>query len=149
MEDTEFEIYPNNKSVHAFMLLDQYTVRRGSTALLVGGQRNHYQPLAGKLIAKGSLAANRENPNLLEFTEDVSFHSSSAAASVVLGRQASGPLEWRKTGYKADPKRLAARTGGAETFARRNLSVGSSDRERHLCRWHSESGRKPIAVDAR
>ncbi|WP_198368521.1 GIY-YIG nuclease family protein [Roseomonas rosulenta] len=57
------------------------------------GQANHnYAPLHDELSRAGILAAEGEH---CRFTENYAFRSPSAAAAVVLGRQANGPNEWR------------------------------------------------------
>jgi hypothetical protein len=103
----EFEIDPK-KPVHAVMGLSDFRVRSGSTALLVGGVHNSYERLRDELIAKGVLVPKSDDPNILEFIEDFSFDSPSAAASVVLGRNASGPLEWKIKGTQQTLKEWRA-----------------------------------------
>jgi hypothetical protein len=69
-----------------------------------GGQHHSYQRLRDELVAKGLLVPRPESPNEAEFTANVPFPSSSAAASVVLGRNASGPLEWKQQATKTTLK---------------------------------------------
>lgn len=61
-----------------------------------------YGTLREKLVAEGKLVPIG---GYLEFTSNVAFSSSSAAAAIILGRSASGPREWKlqKTGetYKS------------------------------------------------
>ena len=106
---TEFEIAYPNKNVCATMVANNNTVQRGSTALMVGGQNHSYQRLRDELVAKGWLLPKPENLNELEFAVNVPFQSSSAAASVVLGRTASGPLEWKEHRTKMTLKELQSR----------------------------------------
>ena len=74
-----------------------FVVYKGSTAVATeraGAQKHkpHIVQLRKQLIEGGSLVPQG---TLLEFTRDVEFSSSSAAASVVQGGAAAGPLEWK------------------------------------------------------
>lgn len=55
-------------------------------------QTHPYKKLKDELVAMKRLAVQGST---LVFTDDYVFDSSSAAADVVLGRSASGPLEWK------------------------------------------------------
>jgi hypothetical protein len=80
---------------------DEYVVHKGSTARAdAKAAYNAYQGLRDQLKAEGKLVVSAQNPSLLVFTEDVPFASLSAAAAVVLDRQAAGPSEWKVDGSK-------------------------------------------------
>mgnify|MGYP001548698963 CR=1 FL=1 len=53
-----------------------------------------YRALRERLLAVGSLVPDASD-ELLAFATDVVFASPSAAAAVVAGRSASGPIEWK------------------------------------------------------
>lgn len=53
-----------------------------------------YQGLKEELVAQGVLAANPDNTKFV-FTRDYAFSSPSAAAAVVLDRNANGRVEWK------------------------------------------------------
>jgi hypothetical protein len=76
-----------------FVVLAGSTARRGATETFPAG----YRALRDQLIAGGRMF---EEPaaGLYRFTADVAFASPSAAASIVAGRSASGPLEWKVSG---------------------------------------------------
>lgn len=57
-------------------------------------QHNGYAALRQDLMSRGVLIPT-EDKNFLRFSRDTAFASSSAAAAVVLNRQASGPKEWK------------------------------------------------------
>ncbi|MDE0924655.1 GIY-YIG nuclease family protein [Aurantimonas coralicida] len=74
---------------------DEFIVLEGSLAIADDRyQHNGYAALRQDLISRGVLAPNNEN-TFLRFTRDTAFASSSAAAAVILNRQASGPKEWK------------------------------------------------------
>lgn len=73
-----------------FAVLSGSTARHGATETFPAG----YRTLRDNLIAEGALSFDGER---LRFTRDVVFASPSAAASIVAGRSASGPGEWRTT----------------------------------------------------
>ncbi len=61
------------------------------------GVTSNYGRLHADLVSKGKI---RRNPNGAELETDVPFKSPSAAAAVVLGRQANGRLDWREQGTR-------------------------------------------------
>ena len=82
----------------ARLLGSKFVVERGSTAIRHGAKSwTSYRRLRDRLIAEGNLV-EINNPNLLKFSKDVSFESPSAAAAIVLARNANGTTEWRIEG---------------------------------------------------
>lgn len=73
-----------------FVVLAGSTARKGRTRTFQAG----YRSLRDQLVNDGKLVEAAE-PNLYRFAIDVAFASPSAAASIVMARSASGPLEWR------------------------------------------------------
>jgi hypothetical protein len=75
---------------------DGFVVFAGSTArrAVSGTFPAGYAALRDRLIASSQLVQG-PNPELWTFSSDVTFSSPSAAASIVAGRSASGPLEWK------------------------------------------------------
>ena len=78
-----------------FVVLAGSTARKATTATIPAS----YEALRNRLIRTGQLV-DGPSPDLLQFAKDVVFDSPSAAASVVAGRSAAGPREWkvRETG---------------------------------------------------
>ncbi|MDG5489442.1 GIY-YIG nuclease family protein [Sphingomonas sp. BGYR3] len=77
----------------------EFIVLEGSLALKDSGfQSNTYSTLRASLIAKGLLQDNGEG--LYRFNAPFSFNSPSAAAAVVLDRNANGRTEWKLKGTK-------------------------------------------------
>ncbi|MBE0530094.1 MAG: GIY-YIG nuclease family protein [Rhodospirillales bacterium] len=80
---------------------DEYVVHEGSTARAdAKSSYNAYQALRKILIGEGKLERVPGNNDLLRFRQDVPFSSPSAASSVILDRNSSGPREWRVDGEK-------------------------------------------------
>lgn len=76
----------------------EFVVTAGSTARVEGQQSwKSYKPLRDQLVEEGKLVTSA-NPVLFEFKEDVTFRSPSAAAAVVLARNANGRIEWVHAG---------------------------------------------------
>ena len=74
----------------------EFVVLEGSTAAAnPDHMHNQYAPLRDQLIRDGVLVPDQNNRELLRFTRDYVFRSSSAAGAVVNGRNTSGPKEWR------------------------------------------------------
>lgn len=75
---------------------DGFVVLAGSTAKLATSAtfQAGYRVLRERLQADGSLVTGA-SPELLLFAADVGFASPSAAAAIIAGRSASGPLEWK------------------------------------------------------
>jgi hypothetical protein len=79
----------------------EFIVLKGSEALKDAGYQgtNSYGELKQELIAQGVLAASADG-KFYEFARPYSFKSPSAAAAVVLDRNANGRLEWKVVGSK-------------------------------------------------
>ena len=73
-----------------FVVFAGSTARRAASSTFPAG----YAALRDKLVANGQLGQGA-TPDLWTFALDVTFSSPSAAASIVSGRSASGPLEWK------------------------------------------------------
>lgn len=76
-----------------FVVLSGSTARRGATETFPAG----YRALRDQLLAEGRLV-DESAAGLYRFISDAVFASPSAAASIVAGRSASGPLEWKVSG---------------------------------------------------
>lgn len=73
----------------------EITVLKGSMATTkTDFSTNGYAPLREQLIGDGRLATSVD-PSFLEFTEDVTFASASAAAAVIKNRNTNGRTSWR------------------------------------------------------
>ena len=93
----EFSIR-NSSGVHATMveMQGEYIVKANSTALKDTPTLNiSYSRLKQMLIEKGRLI---EESGFYRFVEDTAFSSPSAAAAVVLDRNANGRTEWKYQG---------------------------------------------------
>ena len=75
-----------------FVVLAGSTAKAATSATFQAG----YRALRERLLSDGSLVAG-PSPDLLAFGTDVVFASPSAAAAIVAGRSASGPIEWKLT----------------------------------------------------
>jgi hypothetical protein len=75
---------------------DGFVVLAGSTAKAATSPtfQAGYRSLRERLISDGSLIPG-PSPDVLKFATDVVFTSPSAAAAIVAGRSASGPIEWK------------------------------------------------------
>jgi hypothetical protein len=73
-----------------FVVLAGSTARSPTSATFQAG----YRALRERLMSDRSLVPGASD-NLLSFATDVVFASPSAAASIVAGRSASGPIEWK------------------------------------------------------
>lgn len=73
-----------------FVVLAGSTARRAASSTFPAG----YAALRDKLVVSGQLGRG-DTPDIWRFGSDVTFSSPSAAASIVSGRSASGPLEWK------------------------------------------------------
>jgi hypothetical protein len=76
-----------------FLVLAGSTARKAATETFPAG----YRALRDQLIADGQLL-DEPSAGQYRFSADVIFASPSAAASIVAGRNASGPLEWKLSG---------------------------------------------------
>lgn len=79
----------------------EFVILAGSQALKDAGYQgaNHYGELKKELISKSILSATAE-AKFYSFSKDYAFKSLSAAAAVVLDRNANGRLEWKVIGSK-------------------------------------------------
>lgn len=79
----------------------EFVVLEGSEALKDAGYQgtNSYGELKQELIAQGVLCASADD-KFYKFTRPYAFKSPSAAAAVVLDRNANGRLEWKVVGSK-------------------------------------------------
>ena len=88
----------------------EFVVQAGSHARTSwegqNGQIGTYLPLHTELVRSGVLVP--DGP-LRVFTKDYAFSSSSAAAAVIYGRSASGPISWRVEGQDITYKDWEAR----------------------------------------
>ena len=73
-----------------FIVLAGSTARKATSETFPAG----YRALRDQLVASGQLVVSPSS-DLYRFAADVTFSSPSAAASVVSGRSASGPIEWK------------------------------------------------------
>jgi hypothetical protein len=73
-----------------FLVFAGSTARRATSGTFPAG----YAALRDKLVASAQLVQG-DTPELWVFGTDVTFSSPSAAASIVSGRSAGGPLEWK------------------------------------------------------
>jgi hypothetical protein len=78
---------------------DGFVVLAGSAARvqMTGTFPAGYRALRESFLADGRLVAG-QGADLYRFATDVAFSSPSAAASIVSGRSASGPIEWKIEG---------------------------------------------------
>lgn len=74
----------------AFVVLAGSIARKRATATLQIG----YRALRDQLVANRKLVDGAE-PDRYRFASDVAFSSPSAAASIIMARSASGPLQWK------------------------------------------------------
>ena len=103
----EFEILPQKEGIKAFAKIvgGKWIVQKDSQArrdwkggeiagkLIKGGYYNLYQSLK-----KQDILREDESGKFCLFTKDHEFNSPSAAASVIYGRQAAGPRNWKVSG---------------------------------------------------
>lgn len=88
-------VHKSGLTAQAVIRADEFIVLSGSQAIATSPYKfNNYAPLRDTLIKGGVLVAGN-HPNFYSFSRDTSFSSSSAAAAVILNRQASGPKEWK------------------------------------------------------
>jgi hypothetical protein len=94
-----FEFSTGGASAKARETEDGFVVLAGSTAKTATSAtfQAGYRALRERMRSAQSLVAGA-SPDLLVFATDVSFASPSAAAAVIAGRSASGPLEWKVPG---------------------------------------------------
>lgn len=91
-----FAFMTGGASARARETEDGFVVLAGSTAKATTSAtfQAGYRALRDRLLADGSLVP-AASTDLLTFATDVVFASPSAAAAVVAGRSASGPIEWK------------------------------------------------------
>lgn len=82
---------------NAIQMGDDFTVLAGSGALVQDFAYNAYKSLRDQLISDKRLCPS-ENPQLLKFSQDVSFASPSAAASVIFNHNSNGRTAWKLKG---------------------------------------------------
>jgi hypothetical protein len=78
------------ETAEGFVVFAGSTARRAVSSTFPAG----YAALRDKLVAGAQLVAGVA-PDVWTFATDVTFTSPSAAASIVSGRSASGPIEWK------------------------------------------------------
>jgi hypothetical protein len=94
--DPVFTFSTGGASAKARETEDGFVVLAGSTAKTVTSAtfQAGYRAFRERLLVDGSMVRGSSN-DLLTFATDVVFASPSAAAAVVAGRSASGPIEWK------------------------------------------------------
>jgi hypothetical protein len=77
-----------------------FVVKAGSDAIAQVNEsfKGSYFDLRSALIETGVLIPKSDDPEKLTFAVDYAFEASSAAASVIVGNQFSGPLNWKANG---------------------------------------------------
>jgi hypothetical protein len=92
----EFTFSTSTAAARARETEDGFVVLAGSTAKAATSAtfQAGYRALRDRLLTDGSLLPSA-SAELLVFASDVVFASPSAAAAVVAGRSASGPIEWK------------------------------------------------------
>lgn len=93
LEDNKYFISNNRLNAIMYETSEGFVVAKNSDASISTSKSimESWLKLRKKLIDSNSLV---EDNGKYRFSEDVIFSSPSAASSVVLGRQSSGPLEW-------------------------------------------------------
>jgi hypothetical protein len=79
-----------HETIEGFVVMAGSTARKATTATIPAS----YQALRDRLVRTGQLV-DGPSADLFQFAKDVVFDSPSAAASVVAGRSAAGPREWK------------------------------------------------------
>lgn len=145
---------PDGVRAIAFGVDDAITVVKGSLSrvmLTPGAQPKSYERLQADLVRTGVLQARGDG--ILTFTQDHTFASLSAAATVCLGRAANGRKEWR-----LDQSGLSTAPAGPTTTHTTDDSSGQDDtqsdqalrREFHdLMRSVYQRTRSEVGYDAR
>lgn len=100
---TPLELFIVSKKHHiharAVVLGGEITVLKGSKALKEEFAMNSYKSLRQQLISDGRIRPlNGPEGSLLEFAEDVTFLSPSAASSVIFNRNTNGRITWKIEG---------------------------------------------------
>lgn len=96
-------VHKSGLTARAVIRADEFIVLSGSQAMATNPYKfNNYAPLRENLIRIGMLLPS-DQPDFYTFARDTSFSSSSAAAAVILNRQASGPKEWKLVGSGLSP----------------------------------------------
>ena len=107
LDGPEFEINPLNEGIQASakLVAGKWVVQKGSQAreAWIGGKRvgRTVQGTYGKLyedLRRQNILVLHEDGTHSIFTENYEFNSSSAAASVIYGRQSAGPRAWKVKG---------------------------------------------------
>lgn len=90
-----FRLMSGGVQAKARVIDGQLVVLKDSTARKHGVESwKDYRNLRDDLVESGRLV-DRDDPQLLVFADNVAFDSPSAAAAVVLGRNANGRIEWK------------------------------------------------------
>ena len=108
-------VIQNSAGVNATMveLQDEYLVKKGSTAMKdTAAKKGSYSGLKQSLIDKGLLV---QEGIFYRFTEHTAFSSPSAAAGVVLDRNANGRTKWKIKGTGKTYADWQAEKSGAVT----------------------------------
>jgi hypothetical protein len=94
-DDPLFVFSTTGASAQAREKDDGFVVLAGSTARRTASEtfQAGYRALRERLLADGSLVEGLTDA--YRFDKDVIFSNPSAAAAIIAGRSASGPLEWR------------------------------------------------------
>jgi len=94
----QFILRGNGAEAHAVEIGGEFVVLKGSTARRerTPGMKS-YRTLHQRLT-DSDLFAKSDNDELYELTDDTPFRSASAAAAVMLGRNANGRTEWKVEG---------------------------------------------------
>ena len=95
-ESEWFFMRPQSAQAYGQPTADGFLVRKGSTAMLNGSPRvKRDREERDRLINKGVLVP-AEDPQLLQFSQDYVFNSSSLAGGVIRDGNCSGPISWRR-----------------------------------------------------
>lgn len=115
-----FRLTTGGVRAEARVIDGEFVVLRGSVARKQGFESwTSYRGLREELIDSARLVEGAD-PDTLVFADNVSFSSPSAAAAVVLGRNANGRIEWKTadTGKTyADWQALQLKLAGVDTLA--------------------------------
>lgn len=94
-ESPLFRLAAGGIQAEARVIDGQLVVLKGSTARKQGVESwTSYRNLRTELVESGRLVDGAD-PQILVFADNVAFDSPSAAASVVLGRNSNGRIEWK------------------------------------------------------
>jgi len=100
-----FELRDNRRCVYASAFADtddSFIVKKGSICFEKKRKNDTFKELRNKLIDEGILKS-LENKKYI-FSKNYKFSSPSAAASVIMGGNASGPFSWKLKGSNLNYK---------------------------------------------